>query len=82
MGKKKRKVEVRSQSVKVRGGKVHFLVAGPAKGQAVVLLHGATLTSETWEETGTIQTLANAGYRVIAVDLPGLGRSDENRGHD
>ena len=80
MGKKKRKVEVRSQSVEVRGGKVHFLVAGPAKGQAVVLLHGATLTSETWEETGTIQTLASAGYRVIAVDLPGLGRSDENRG--
>ena len=47
MGKKRRKVEVKSQSVEVRGGKVHFLVAGPPKAQAVVLLHGATLTSET-----------------------------------
>ena len=46
----------------------------------MVSLHGATLTSETWEETGTIQSLASAGYRVIAVDIPGLRQLDKNRG--
>jgi abhydrolase domain-containing protein 14 len=80
MAKRRRKSEIKSESVEVRGGKVHFLVAGPTKGQGVILLHGATHSSATWEETGTIQSLAGAGYRVIAVDLPGFGKSAENRG--
>jgi pimeloyl-ACP methyl ester carboxylesterase len=37
----------------------------------LLLLHGASFNSETWEKLGTMQLFANDGRRVIAVDLPG-----------
>lgn len=41
----------------------------------IILLHGEKFTSNTWTEAGTFRALSNAGYRVIAVDLPGYGES-------
>lgn len=38
---------------------------------SVLLLHGMAFTSETWQNLGTIGTLAQMGYRVVAVDIPG-----------
>ena len=34
-------------------------------------LHGESFTSKTWLDLGTMHYLANLGYRVVAVDLPG-----------
>ena len=51
------------------------LTAGPADGRPVLLLHGAKFDATTWQTLGTIEVLANAGLRVIAVDLPGFGKS-------
>ncbi|TYO97116.1 pimeloyl-ACP methyl ester carboxylesterase [Geothermobacter ehrlichii] len=43
------------------------------KGPAVVLLHGFPLCRRMWQPQ--MEALAAAGYRVIAPDLPGFGKS-------
>jgi pimeloyl-ACP methyl ester carboxylesterase len=66
---------IRAERRFVDDAAVHCLVAGPPEGQEVLLLHGLRFTSATWVQTGTIKLLADRGYRVISVDLPGMGAS-------
>ena len=62
-----------------KGKPLFRISAGPADGRPILLLHGAKFDSETWQKLGTIDVLAEAGYRVIAVDLPGFGKSPRRR---
>ncbi len=57
------------------GCAVHLLEAGNPAGRAVVLLHGMKFQAETWRELGTLEALAALGQRVLAVDMPGFGKS-------
>jgi pimeloyl-ACP methyl ester carboxylesterase len=57
---------------------MHVRMAGPAEGQAVVLIHGTAAWSETWFEVSKL--LAANGYRAIAVDLPPFGLSTRPAG--
>lgn len=45
--------------------------------RVVVLLHGVGGSRAIWSASGshTLQALSNAGYQVLAVDLPGYGES-------
>jgi pimeloyl-ACP methyl ester carboxylesterase len=48
---------------------------GAANGRSVVLLHGMNFFGEAW--AGTIEVLRKDGYRVIAIDQIGYGRSSK-----
>jgi pimeloyl-ACP methyl ester carboxylesterase len=53
---------------------VHYLEAG--QGPVLVLVHGLGSSSEVWRDS--IHYLAR-GYQVVAIDLPGYGKSDKPR---
>lgn len=71
---------VESADIRFLGADLHLLVAGPPEGRSVLLLHGARFSSETWRELGTLELLAAKGYRALALDLPGYGRSGSFEG--
>jgi haloalkane dehalogenase len=55
--------------------RVHHLDEGPRNGRVVVFLHGNPSWSFLWRKV--IPPFVAAGYRCIAPDLVGLGRSDK-----
>jgi pimeloyl-ACP methyl ester carboxylesterase len=60
----------------VRAGDVelHIIAEGPRSGPPVVLIHGSGAWAGTWYST--LDDLAAAGYRAIALDLPPFGFSE------
>jgi pimeloyl-ACP methyl ester carboxylesterase len=63
-----------SRTFTAKGVKIHYLTQG--KGEPVVLIHGLYSSADiNWKLTGVIDALAKS-HQVIALDLPGHGRSD------
>jgi len=55
------------------------LTWGPADGRPLLLIHGVTSSAANWWRLGP--ALAATGRRVVAVDLPGHGRTGHWQGH-
>lgn len=62
--------------ITVNGTRTFIQESGPAEGEPVVLVHGFGASTFTWRDN--IPALAEAGYRVLALDLIGYGLSDKN----
>jgi len=52
-----------------------FVDEGPRDGRPVIMIHGNPTWSYMWRKL--IPVLAQNGYRAIAIDLIGMGRSDK-----
>ena len=67
--------EIAERELVLEGKSLHYLEAGERGATTMLLLHGARFSSDTWRKLGTIDKLTDAGYYVVALDLPGFGRS-------
>lgn len=59
---------------------VHALAAGPTDGPLVLLLHGFPEISRSWRHQ--LLALASAGYRAVAPDQRGYGRTTKHGPYD
>ena len=62
-------VRIEEREVEAHGLSFEVLVAGPAEGEAVILLHGYPQNASSWREAVT--WLSEQGYRAIAPSLRG-----------
>jgi pimeloyl-ACP methyl ester carboxylesterase len=65
--------EITHRLVYANGIRLHIAEAGPADGPCVILCHGFPESWYSWRHQ--IPVLAHAGYRVVAPDMRGFGRS-------
>ena len=63
--------------IETRDG-THLRVKTLGQGRSVVLIHGWPLSADSWDPT--MIALAEAGFRAIAYDRRGFGRSDHAAG--
>ncbi len=66
---------IKSNYLEIQRAKIHYLEAGESATKSVLFLHGASFSAQTWQEIGSLKLLAEKGYRVVAIDLPGYGTS-------
>ena len=59
----------------IGGLRIHYLDEGPKDGEVIYLLHGEPTWSYLFRKM--IPILTEAGYRVIAPDMVGFGKSDK-----
>ncbi len=55
------------------GHRIHMVENGPADGLPVVMIHGFPESWYSWRHQ--VKALGDAGYRAIAIDVRGYGRS-------
>ncbi len=68
--------EPKSQTVVLENAcTVHYLEVERRNAKTVLLLHGRSFKAATWRDLGTLDALADMGFRVLAIDIPGFGES-------
>ncbi|HLB46336.1 MAG TPA: alpha/beta fold hydrolase [Anaerolineales bacterium] len=68
-----------SRIIQTSYGKVHAKVAGV--GPAAVFIHGRVLPLASWQSwKPNLEEVAEAGFRAIAIDLPGYGEAARAEG--
>ncbi len=71
---------LREFDVTANGIRFHALAAGPADGPLVLLLHGFPELARSWRHQ--LPALAAAGFRAVAPDLRGYGRTERRGPYD
>ena len=66
--------EWEARTVRANGQRIHLRMAG-SSGPVVLLCHGFPESSYSWRHQ--LEALATAGYRAVAMDMRGYGRSSK-----
>ncbi len=67
--------ELKEKTIQAGDSRVYCLQNTNGSKKDILLLHGAKFSSATWSNLGTLDRLTESGYRVLAVDMPGFGRT-------
>lgn len=67
--------QTQAVTLSIDGAAIHTLQTGTPGNPPIVLLHGKAFQAETWRELGTLEHLAAQDLFVVALDLPGFGKS-------
>jgi pimeloyl-ACP methyl ester carboxylesterase len=67
----------REHALPISAGQLHVVDAGPEAGQPLLFLHGWPEDWSAWKPV--MEHAASEGFRTLAIDLPGVGRSRLNR---
>lgn len=74
------KVSISNQTLEIHTLQVADTISKLGGGQSdalnVLFLHSGRFTSQNWANSGTLDLVADQGYRAVAIDLPGKGSSD------
>jgi Predicted hydrolases or acyltransferases (alpha/beta hydrolase superfamily) len=65
----------KSRFVNVDGARVHFQEFGDESDPPIILIHGYTASVYVWHTVAPL--IADAGFRVVAIDLIGFGYSEK-----
>lgn len=68
---------IKNKSITIDGCSINILQAGDFTTTPLLFLHGKAFQAETWQELGTLEAATLAGLSVVALDLPGFGKSPE-----
>ncbi|MEM0139565.1 MAG: alpha/beta hydrolase [Ferroplasma sp.] len=60
--------------IDINGAKIHYIESG--SGIPVIMCHGARFNARTYEDSGTIKAVDDAGFRPISIDFPGYCKSE------
>jgi len=63
---------ISSENVNIDGVNIHYLIAG--KGAPILFIHGWPTSSYLWRD---VMAELSSKHQVIAIDLPGYGKSDK-----
>lgn len=72
------RASIPGEFITLTDGVTHYFLDGPQDGPVVVLMHGFSVASYTWERN--VPALTEAGFRVLSYDLFGRGYSDRPEG--
>ncbi|MFV9567729.1 alpha/beta fold hydrolase [Thermoanaerobacter mathranii] len=69
---------IKSEYVVIKGRKIYYLEMGKDDSkETVILLHGKRYNAYDWINSGIAENLSNEGFKVICLELPGYGSSEE-----
>ncbi len=68
---------IKTKTIIVDGSPIKTLQAGDFASTPLLFLHGKAFQAETWQKLGTLKAVIDAGFSLLALDLPGFGESPE-----
>ncbi|AEM78506.1 alpha/beta fold hydrolase [Thermoanaerobacter wiegelii] len=69
---------IKDEYLNIKGSKIHYLeIDKESSKDTVILLHGKRYNAYDWINSGIAESLSNEGFKVICLEFPGYGSSEE-----